>query len=398
MDLDIFCKIIDNYGDIGFIWRFAKEYQKWCPKNKIRVFLNNLQTLKEMHPAINLNRPIQKIDNITYIFYTNKKISNIKTLTPAPLIIEAYGCNIPKIYLNRAISKSKLLINLEYLSAETWVNSYHLKESPINTTKKTSLKKFFFMPGFSRESGGILIEKNPHKTYKLWKKNRIQFLSSLLSNYRIDFPLPKNSILGTLFSYEHHFEELLTALNQLEKKVYLIILGTKSQKSFNNLKKRHPCIKITDNHFQFQNTHLLFSPFLKHLEYDQLLHNADFNFVRGEDSFVRAILAAKPFIWDIYPMKQNQHLIKLNAFLDVLTPYFSNKNLSKNYQELSILYNQTKTISKNPKKNKNKLIKKYLFFFENLSEISYDTKYFKNFLIKKCDLMKNFIAFTTQNA
>jgi hypothetical protein len=39
--------------------------------------------------------------------------------------------------------------------------------------------------------------------------------------------------------------------------------------------------------------------------------------VRGEDSFVRAQFAGKPFIWDIYPQDIDAHLKKLDAFLDV---------------------------------------------------------------------------------
>jgi uncharacterized repeat protein (TIGR03837 family) len=39
------------------------------------------------------------------------------------------------------------------------------------------------------------------------------------------------------------------------------------------------------------------------------------NFVRGEDSFVRAQWADKPFVWHIYPQDENLHHKKLRAFL-----------------------------------------------------------------------------------
>jgi uncharacterized repeat protein (TIGR03837 family) len=37
--------------------------------------------------------------------------------------------------------------------------------------------------------------------------------------------------------------------------------------------------------------------------------------VRGEDSFVRAQWAGRPFVWHIYPQDENLHHVKLRAFL-----------------------------------------------------------------------------------
>jgi uncharacterized repeat protein (TIGR03837 family) len=57
-------------------------------------------------------------------------------------------------------------------------------------------------------------------------------------------------------------------------------------------------------------------PFLDQTDYDRLLWCCDLNFVRGEDSMVRAQWAQKPFVWQIYPQQENAHRIKLDAFLD----------------------------------------------------------------------------------
>jgi uncharacterized repeat protein (TIGR03837 family) len=48
-----------------------------------------------------------------------------------------------------------------------------------------------------------------------------------------------------------------------------------------------------------------------------MLSQCNFNIVRGEDSFVRAQLAGKPFIWHIYPQEDRAHETKLAAFLDL---------------------------------------------------------------------------------
>ena len=46
---------------------------------------------------------------------------------------------------------------------------------------------------------------------------------------------------------------------------------------------------------------------------------SDWNFVRGEDSLVRALWAGKPFVWQIYPQHDGAHWDKLTAFLDGLS-------------------------------------------------------------------------------
>ena len=56
-------------------------------------------------------------------------------------------------------------------------------------------------------------------------------------------------------------------------------------------------------------------PFLAQDDYDRLLWSCDVNFVRGEDSWVRAQWAGRPFIWHIYPQDENLHHVKLRAFL-----------------------------------------------------------------------------------
>ena len=49
-------------------------------------------------------------------------------------------------------------------------------------------------------------------------------------------------------------------------------------------------------------------------QFDALLHLVDGAIIRGEDSFVRAQLAGKPFLWHIYPQDEMAHLDKLHAF------------------------------------------------------------------------------------
>ena len=58
-------------------------------------------------------------------------------------------------------------------------------------------------------------------------------------------------------------------------------------------------------------------PWLTQADYDRLLWASDLNFVRGEDSLVRALWAGAPFVWQIYPQHDGAHAHKLLAFLDL---------------------------------------------------------------------------------
>jgi uncharacterized repeat protein (TIGR03837 family) len=73
--------------------------------------------------------------------------------------------------------------------------------------------------------------------------------------------------------------------------------------------------------------------------FDRLLWSCDFNIVRGEDSFLRAQWAAKPFIWHIYPQEDDYHLIKLRAFM---TLYCHNlaPEIADSWQALNLAFNQ----------------------------------------------------------
>jgi uncharacterized repeat protein (TIGR03837 family) len=61
-----------------------------------------------------------------------------------------------------------------------------------------------------------------------------------------------------------------------------------------------------------------FLPSLTQNDFDRLLWSCDLNFVRGEDSLVRALWADRPFIWQPYPQTGNIHQDKLEALLDRL--------------------------------------------------------------------------------
>lgn len=386
MNIDIFCVVVDNYGDIGFVYRFAKEYRKHYPSSRIRIFIDDLVTLAKINSLTNPNEIVQIIDGITYINMHTVEPQWVQNQLLPELIIEAFGCDIPKWYIPLAITqKSRLWINLEHLSAEPWIEDYHRKESLLNISEPHILRKYFFMPGFTSQSGGILIGNSdtPHQP---------RTLSHILSEYNIKINCNNpQKIIATIFSYEYNFTHFIDQILQLNTECYLLIMGQKTQDSFRNIleyKHKFICIDNKFTHFIHQNTHIIFMPFVSQEQYDELLEISDFNFVRGEDSWVRAILTGKPFIWQAYKQTEQHHVVKLDAFLTLLKPYFSDLPIFEKYCQLSLAYN-----TQPPYLSEIYTPENFLFFFENIQKLGYYTTAFKNYLINHCNLIKNFIDF-----
>lgn len=338
--IDIFCDVIDNYGDVGVTYRLAREFSKIYPEAKIRLILNSINEFELMK---NNSASFKNIEVLS--FQDIEGLENIKT---ANLIIEAFGCDLPEKYLERAYFDSDLLINLEYFSAETWIDDFHLVESPL---AKGKLKKIFFMPGLSEKSGGLVVDKEFLETIAKVQKNKKFYLDK--------YNLAENQVIATVFSYEKNFEKFLEGLAKLKKKITLLIMSEKTQKNFT---------KYFENKEKYDKITFVKCPFYKYDEYQEILALSDFNLVRGEDSFARALILGKPFLWHIYPQEENIHLKKLNDFLD---RYSSDEKLKQTF------------ISYNTCQNED-----YTYFFENMKQIAEHNKNYSTYIIENLDLVK----------
>lgn len=365
--IDIFCEIIDNYGDIGVVYRLAKEIKREYKETKVRVILNRLDEFIEINPKIKkLN--YQEINQIVYIKKEFFK-KNLIFFGVSDIIIEAFGCNIFAEYIDIAKTHSKLWINLEYLSGEKWIEEFHLKESLIDSKY---LKKFFYMPGFSKKSGGLLIDKSFLEKRNYVRKNRNLILKKYFPE--IDF---QEKFIVTIFSYEKNFEKLLDDIKQSEKNFVLLLMGEKTKKSFAKILDE----KATEhfgNYLKYDKIIIKNMEFLSQEEYEEIISATDFNLVRGEDSIVRALILGKPFIWHVYPQKDNLHIEKLKAFIERFKEAmkFSRREakIFELYEKLLINYNE---------KDEN-----YLDLFENFSEINIICEKYSKFLIEECNLIK----------
>lgn len=379
--LDIFCEIIDNYGDIGVVYRTAKELQKIFPKSKIRAFLNRLDEFKKINSQV-LDLPSQNIDGIEYITFDYLR-DNANELLTAQVIIEAFGCQIPEEYMEIAYDNSELLINLEYLSAEDWIEDFHLQSSPLG---KGKLKKVFFMPGFTEKSGGVIADSNYLERIQRILENKDFYEKKYLS----DIEDRENKIVGTLFSYEKNFTPLLEDLKKLDKDVVILAMGEKTQDSLRKILKNFS-IEDFRNSLKYGKIEIRFLNFLNQEEYEELINIVDFNFVRGEDSFIRAVLTGKPYMWHIYCQEEYAHMDKIEGFLDKY------RRVIENFSDEDFLLNMEKFFKDYNFRKENSLElgkESYLYFFENLAKIEKYNTIFRDFLIQKCNLinkLKDFI-------
>ena len=283
---DIFCKVVDNFGDIGVCWRLARQLAHEHGL-QVRLFVDDLQVVSKIITTINFNKNSQLIDNIEIINF------NFKT-KPADVVIEAFACGLPAAYQN-LMTESTIWVNLEYLSAENWVADFHAKHSRVG-----DLTRHFFFPGFTKNTGGLLRERD---------------LIAQRDTY-LQTELHENELKISLFCYENAPLQALfhAAAGDMQKTtIYAPFTDSIHQiASFFGKEKLRVGDVLTKNMLT-----LRVLPFLSQTEYDELLWTCDLNFVRGEDSWVRAIWAGKPFIWQPYVQSENTHITKLNAFLDV---------------------------------------------------------------------------------
>ncbi len=281
---DIFCKVVDNFGDIGVCWRLAKQLAHEH-NLQVRLFVDNLQVASKIISIINFNKNSQLIDNIEIINF------NYET-KPAEVVIEAFACGLPTAYQN-AMSESTIWVNLEYLSAENWVADFHCGQSKVG-----KLTRHFYFPGFNESTGGLIRERD----LITWRNAATQTQNDALN---ISLFCYENAPLQALFHAFAGGTQKTTIYAPLTNSIQQIapFFGEESLKVGDVLSKNKLTIQVL--------------PFLSQNEYDQLLWRCDLNFVRGEDSWVRAIWAGKPFIWRPYVQDEDAHLKKLNAFLQV---------------------------------------------------------------------------------
>jgi uncharacterized repeat protein (TIGR03837 family) len=201
-----------------------------------------------------------------------------------------------------------LWLNLEYLSAEDWVAGCHGLPSP----QPGGLRKFFFFPGFTEGTGGLLREADVllrRRAFQADAEARRAFLAGL------GIVPWAGARMISLFAYENAaLAGWLDALAAAAEPTQLLVPRGRIEA---DLCRWLGVDTLEDGgHWRRANLQVHLLPFLSQADYDRLLWCCDFNAVRGEDSFVRAQWAGRPLLWHIYQQEEGAHWEKLDAFLD----------------------------------------------------------------------------------
>ncbi len=314
---DLFCTVVDNFGDIGTCWRLARQLSDEH-RIDVRLWVDQLDSFARLCPAISTVAAVQHVNGIEVRHWS----SDFPKVDAADVVIEAFACELPATYVSAMADRSvpPVWINLEYLSAEAWVEDCQGLPSP---QARPSLKKYFFFPGFTAKTGGLLRERDlmcrraafdTAAQSAFWKSLGIQVMAPDSRSDEVRDGLPsRDELRVSLFCYENPaLPDLLECWSNGSAPVRVLVSPGAASKQVSDwlgeplapgLLRRRASLTVQA------------LPFLPQAEYDQLLWTCDLNFVRGEDSFVRAQWALRPFVWQIYPQAENAHLVKLEAFL-----------------------------------------------------------------------------------
>jgi uncharacterized repeat protein (TIGR03837 family) len=324
--LSLFCRVVDNFGDIGICWRLARQlsHERGIA---VTLWVDDLASFQRLAPAVQCAQAVQQVDAVTVRWWQGETdgpgaqaaVDDRNMLQQAgkvtDIVIEFFGCDIPETYIATMAQcePRPIWLNLEGLTAEKWVEGCHLLPSP---HPRLPLMKYFYFPGFNENTGGLLRER-----FLEQQRSRFQADPDAMANFLCGLGVTPTEMTGlkvSLFCYPHApVTALLAAMEAADRPVTCFVPDGVAAEAIGRFLRMPPQPGAV--HTQGALT-VRVLPFVAQPDYDRLLWACDVNFVRGEDSFVRAQWAGRPFVWHIYPQEENLHHVKLRAFLDTHVP------------------------------------------------------------------------------
>ncbi len=327
LSFDIFCRVVDNFGDIGVCWRLARQLALRPETTKVRLWVDDLHSFQRIASQIDTDLASQSLHQIDIVHWT----ASPPSLPPHQVVIEAFACDPPSQFIHAMADTGSVWINLEYLSAETWVESCH----GLPSMQPGGLEKYFFFPGFTIGTGGLLREEKLLQTRDQWlgqPQLRLELLRSL--------GVPEASILAL----QHDARQVLLFAYDTAPAAGLLNCLQDNPEPTVLLVPEGVCTQLAVS--QPGHVHLCRIPFANQNAFDRLLWSSDLNFVRGEDTLVRALWAGKPMVWQIYPQDEHAHLSKLDDWLERtgISAQFSQTIRSWNTDTDDIFYKQLSAV------------------------------------------------------
>ncbi|WP_085314927.1 elongation factor P maturation arginine rhamnosyltransferase EarP [Derxia lacustris] len=276
---DLFCRVIDNLGDAGVCWRLARNLAHdfgW----RVRLVIDDLASLAFIAPELAADRALQYVQGIAVERWHDGVLPD--AAAPPRLVVEAFACELPDGYVAALarLPAAPRWINLEYLTAEPFARDWHGLPSP---HPRLPLVKHFHFPGFEAGGGGLIVEP------------------ALRNHAGASAPEAASDAPLRLFVFTYPtpaLASLVAALDATSRPSVLALAPGRAEPPL----PRAPQVAIER-----------LAP-VAQPAFDDWLRSADLCLVRGEDSFVRAQLLGRPFVWHIYRQDDDAHLAKLAAF------------------------------------------------------------------------------------
>jgi len=287
---DLLCRVVDNHGDLGVCWRLARRLA--ALGQQVRLCIDDDRALAWMAPTASRPAGIELRDWAPLAAHES----------PGDVVCETFGGDLPAGWLERmaAAPTPPVWIDVEYLSAEAYVERSHGLPSPQSTGPGAGLTRWFFYPGFTPRTGGLLLNTAS-------EPDGLRVLDAL------GLGAAPSATTISLFGYADAPLDAAVTHWQRTPTRLLACPGPTAQRLASML--NGPGEPGSRQRIGALDVHWL--PWLAQPDYDALLHACDLNFVRGEDSFVQALASGRPHVWQLYPQADGAHATKLQAFLDL---------------------------------------------------------------------------------
>ena len=389
MEITVLCKVVDNFGDIGVVFRLCRALSELKKNLEIRLVVSNLDSFAKISKGIDSTKTFQEFRGWKVFDWNDSALCKKEfSKNPPEFILECFQCGRPEwleeLLFSPQFNLNVQIVNVEYLTAESWADDFHLLKSG---TRSAKIKKINFMPGFTKKTGGLILDKN-FMCCLSEKKFALNLVKQNLDKKILseDF---SDSFKILIFSYPKNFDFLASAIKEfsfLKKIIVFVASGAGADSAKISLKK----FKVD----------FVCLPFMQQEVWDAFLSLMDFSFVRGEDSFSRCCLFGNPFIWNIYPQEEEFHIVKLNAFLQKIKipqiekfSFLYNRNFKASCCPESLEILEEKKLPSELEKINSEMKTEILSLLKNYESLKPEFKKFSNEILKNGNLAENLLNF-----
>jgi uncharacterized repeat protein (TIGR03837 family) len=304
---DIFCSVVDNFGDIGICWRLARQLAAEHDLN-IRLWVDDLVSFRRINPDIDPAAAVQHSRGVEVCRW-DAPFPAVAPDDVAGVVIDTFACTLPEPYLHAMAARAEAprWVTVEHLSTEDWVAGCHGLASP---QPQLPLSRHFFFPSFTPGSGGLLRERGLLEARRAFQADaaaQAAFWAGL------GVPPTGDELRLSLFAYD--CADIVPLLRRWEGSARLLRCLVPDGALARRMGEVYGAEAVPGACFGAGALTVQVLPFVEQDRYDRLLWACDVNFVRGEDSFVRAQWAGRPLVWQPYRQDEDAHSHKLEAFL-----------------------------------------------------------------------------------